>query len=175
MITEELLGTHELNSRSLFQTERDLTSIFPCQSQNTELFFTSLDESMKPNLSQKAMKLSPNDNRGTVRNSWIEFKKFISNWKRFDLYFPLPKPKYWARFYFSWWKYQTKSQPKAMKLSPNDNRGTVRNSWNWIQEVYFKLKEIWPLFSLPKPKYWALFYFSWWKYETKISAKRPWS
>ena len=28
---------------------------------------------------------------------------------------------------------------------------------NWIQVVYFKLKEIWPLFSTAKDKKWALF------------------
>ena len=33
------------------------------------------------NLIQKALKLGPNDNWG------IEFKLFISNWKRFDLCF----------------------------------------------------------------------------------------
>ena len=33
-----------------------------------------------------------NDNWG------IELKFFISNWKRFDLYFPLLKPKNWSRF-----------------------------------------------------------------------------
>ena len=37
---------------------------------------------------KKAMKLGPNDNWGTGRYLWIEFKLFISNWKRFDLYFP---------------------------------------------------------------------------------------
>ena len=39
-------------------------------------------ESMKPNLSQKAMKLGPNDNCFTEKLlgiSWIEFKLFISN------------------------------------------------------------------------------------------------
>ena len=30
---------------------------------------------------------------------------------------------------------------------------------NWIQVVYFKLKEIWPLFSTAKDKKRALFYF----------------
>ena len=48
-------------------------------------FFTSLwpkHESMKANLIQKAMKLGPKDNWGTGRYLWIEFKLFISNWKR---------------------------------------------------------------------------------------------
>ena len=39
--------------------------------------FTSLDESMKANLSQKAMKLGPNDTYFTeelIGISWIEFK-----------------------------------------------------------------------------------------------------
>ena len=42
-------------------------------------------ESMKPNLSRKAMKFTEE----LVDISWVEFKLFISNWKRFD---PLLKP-----------------------------------------------------------------------------------
>ena len=45
-------------------------------------FCTPLDESMKPNLSQKAMKLGPNDNCFTeelLGISWIDFKLVISN------------------------------------------------------------------------------------------------
>ena len=59
---------------------------------------------MKPNLSQNlALKLAANNNYFTeelVGILWIEFKLFISNWKRFDLYLPLLKPKNWARFLF---------------------------------------------------------------------------
>ena len=43
-------------------------------------FFTSLDKCMKANLSQKAMKFTEE----LFGISWIEFKLFISNWKRFD-------------------------------------------------------------------------------------------
>ena len=34
----------------------------PAKAKKPSLFFTSLDESVKANLSQKAMKLAPNDN-----------------------------------------------------------------------------------------------------------------
>ena len=52
---------------------------------------------MKANLSQNlALKLAPNDNYFTeelVGTLWTEFKLFISNWKRLDLYLPLLKAK----------------------------------------------------------------------------------
>ena len=35
---------------------------------------------------------------------------------------------------------------KALKLASNDNYFTEELVVNWIQVVYFKLKEIWPLF-----------------------------
>ena len=58
MIAEELVGISELNSSCLFQTERDLTLLKP---KKLSSFFSSLPpkhESMKPNLSQKAMKFT---------------------------------------------------------------------------------------------------------------------
>ena len=113
---------------------------------NRAHFFTSLDESMKANLSQKAMKFTEE----LVGISWIEFKLFISNWKRFDLYFPLLKPKKQRSFFFFLnesfcMKYQS-------KRPPNDNCFTGRYLMSWIQIVYFQLKEIWPLFSPAKAK-----------------------
>ena len=58
---------------------------------------------MKANLSQNlALKLAPNENYFTaelVGILWTEFKLFIWNWKRFDLYFPLLKPKNRARLF----------------------------------------------------------------------------
>ena len=75
---------------------------------------------MKVNLSQKlALKLAPNNNYSTeelVDISWIEFKLFISNWKIFDWYFPMLKPKNGLVFYFpsaKAWKYESKSQSKG--------------------------------------------------------------
>ena len=71
---------------------------------------------MKVNLSQKAMKLGPNDNWGNGRYLWIEFKLFISNWKRFD---PAKAKKIKLVFYFpsaKIWKYETKSQSKGQEV-----------------------------------------------------------
>ena len=77
---------------------------------------------MKPNLSQKAMKLGPNDNWGNGRYLWIDFMLLISNWKRFDpakakkmelvIFTSLP-PKYESM--------KPNLSQKAMKLGPNDN------------------------------------------------------
>ena len=47
------------------------------------------------------LKIAPNENYFTeelVSILWTEFKLFISNWKRFDLYLALLKPKNRARF-----------------------------------------------------------------------------
>ena len=64
---------------------------------------------------------------------------------------------------------------KAMKLGPIDNWGTGRYLMNWIQVVYFKLKEIWPLFSTAKAKILSSFLLLLMKVWNQISAKRPWS
>ena len=74
---------------------------------------------MKANLSQNlALKLAPNGNYFTeelVGILWIEFKLYISNWKRFDLYLPLLKTKNRARFLFPFcqtfeWKHKISVQ-----------------------------------------------------------------
>ena len=62
-------------------------------------------ESIKPNLSQKAMKFTEE----------LFGKLFISNWKRFDCYFPMLKPKNWARFLLLLMKVSIKSQSKDHK------------------------------------------------------------
>ena len=56
--------------------------------------------------------------------SRIEFKLLTSNWKRFDLYFPLLKPKNRARFLLPFrqtkWKYESMKpnlSQKALKLA----------------------------------------------------------
>ena len=60
---------------------------------------------MKANLSPNlALKLAPNENYFTeelVGILWIEFKLFISNWKRFCLFLPLLKAKKTRSFFTS--------------------------------------------------------------------------
>ena len=129
---------------------------------------------MKPNLSLKAMKFTEE----LFGISWIEFKLFISNWKRFDCYFPMLKPKKMGPFF---WMKSNLSQNLALKLGPNDNtslRNLNLNLMNWIQVVYFKLKDIWPLFSPAKAKKLSSFFtplppkqIKIWKYETKSKSK----
>ena len=48
---------------------------------------------------------------------------------------------------------------KVLKLASNDNYFTEELKVNWIQVVYFKLKEIWSLFSTAKDKKGLFFYF----------------
>ena len=76
--TEELVGISWTEFKLFIQTEADLISIFPCyKAKKLGSFFTSLDESMKANLHQKAIQLGPNDTYFTeelVGISWIEFK-----------------------------------------------------------------------------------------------------
>ena len=69
-----------------------------------------------PNL---ALELDPNNNYFTeepIGVLWIEFKLFISNWKRFDPYFPLLTKKTGSFFMKS-----DLSQNLALKLASNDN------------------------------------------------------
>ena len=88
----------------------------------------------------------------------IEFKLFISNWKRFDLYFPLLKPKNQARFLLpfrqSKWKHESMKanlSQKAMKLAPNDNYMSIFVSFTsyihkhyiqsyWKKKIFFGYK-----------------------------------
>ena len=69
---------------------------------------------IKANLSQNlALMLAPNENYFTdelVGILWTEFKLFISNWNRFDLYFPLLKPKK-GLFFFEWKQISVKIWP----------------------------------------------------------------
>ena len=111
---------------------------------------------MTANLSQNlALKLAPNDNYFTEKLLgilWTEFKLFISNWKRFDPYFPLLRTKKnRLDFYFlsaKTWKHNSQSQSKGHEV----HWRTVRYLMNWIQVVYFKLKETCPYFPLLKTK-----------------------
>ena len=66
------------------------------------------------NISQKALKLGPNDNCFTeklVGILWTEFKLFISNWSRFDCYLPLLKPKKRVSFFFFFFFFEWKQFP----------------------------------------------------------------
>ena len=111
---------------------------------------------MKSNLSQNlALKLVSNENYLTeelLGISWIEFKFFTSSWKRFDLYFPLLKPKKGFFFFLNEIKSQSKFGLEVSFQWKLLHWGTVRYLMNGIQVVYFKLKEIWPLFSPAKAK-----------------------
>ena len=101
-------------------------------------FFTSLDESMEPNLSQKFTE-------ELVGISWIEFKLFISNWKRFDLYFPLLKPKKRAGFFFFWMKaFEWNLGQKALKLASNDNYFTEELNSSSLFQTERDLTSIFP-------------------------------
>ena len=111
-----------LYSSCLFHSERDLTTIFHCWRQKKRARYLVpfrqskwKHKSMKANLSQKALKLGPNDNCFTeelVGILWTEFKLFISNWSKFDLYFPLLKPKK-GLFFLSESKSQSKFGPEV--------------------------------------------------------------
>ena len=84
----------------------------------TGSFFFWMKAIPSPNL---VLRSAPNDNYFTeelVGILWIEFKLFISNWNRFDLYFPLLKPKNRACFY---WMKANLSPNLALKLAPNEN------------------------------------------------------
>ena len=127
------------------------------------------------------LKLSPNKNYLTEELVGIlstEFKLFISNWKRFDPYFSPLKTKKGLNFYFpsaKTWKYESKSQSKGHEV----HWGTVRYLMNCIQVVYFKLKEIWLLFSNAKAKNRARFLLPFrqifeWKHEISVQIW-PWT
>ena len=85
---------------------------------------------------------------GTCRYlmNWIQAVYFIL--KEIWPLFSISKAKKTGFFYFSWWKYESKSQSKGHEV----HWGTVWYLMNWIQAVYFNLKEIWPLFSISKAK-----------------------
>ena len=165
----------------LIQTERDLTSIFHWYRKKPSSVFTSLPpkhESMKANLSQKAMKLGPNDNCFTEELVGIiltEFRLFISFWKRFDLYFPFLKPKKRALFFFFYfWMKSNLSQNLALKLASNENYFTEEllgilwiefklfiSNWKRFDPYYF------PLLKTKKRAHFLLpFLQSKWKYES---------
>ena len=108
------------------------------------------------------LRLSPKENYFTeelVGILWTEFKLsylclfklFIWNWKRFDLYFPLLRPKK-GFIFFEWRQILVKICPWSYLPMMILHWRTVRYLMNWIQVVYFKLNEIWPLFSTATDK-----------------------
>ena len=102
-----------------------------------------------------ALKLSLNKNYFTeelVGILWIEFKLFISNWKRFDLYFPLLKAKKWSSFF---WMKANLSPNLALKLAPNENYFTeelVGILWTEFKLFISNWKRFDPYLPLLKPK-----------------------
>ena len=122
-----------------------------------------------------AWKLSPKESYFTeelVGILWTEFKLFISNWSRFDLYLPLLKPK---KGFFFWLK-AIPSPNLALKLAPNDNYFTeelVGRLWTEIMlfisfwkrfDLYFpllKTKKTGSFFTSLLPKQMKT-----WKYES---------
>ena len=183
----------DLNSSCSFQTERDLTWIFHCQSQkNQARFLVPFHQSIKAwnQISDKRdMKSGPNDSWGNGGCfSCVEFKLFISNWKRVDLYFSMPKPKKSSSFFSSLpSKHQSMKPNLRQKGSWNQVpmiTASLRKWWvflmRWIQVVHFKLKESWPLFSNAKAKNNQSSFFSSSstkasKHETKSQTKGTWN
>ena len=133
---------------------------------------------MKANLSQKALKLASDNNYFT--------EELIVNWIRV-VYFKLKgiwplfspaKAKKIGSFFLNESKSQSKFGLEVWSQWKLLHWGTGRYLMNWIQVVYFKLKEIWLLFSNAKSKKRAHFLLPFrqnmkvWK---QISVKRPWS
>ena len=76
--TEELVGISWIEFKLVYFKLKKIWLLFSnAKAKNPSSFFTSLDESMKPNLSQKAMKLAPNDNYMSI---------FVSSTSYFYIY-----------------------------------------------------------------------------------------
>ena len=99
---------------------KQIWSLFaPAKAKNALVFFFFW---MKANLNQNlTLKLAPSDNYFTeelVGISWMELKLFISNWKRFDLYYlPLLKPKNRALFFFFFLNERNSQSKFGLKVS----------------------------------------------------------
>ena len=154
-----------------------LFSIAKAKKKKTGSFFLN-ERIPSPNL---ALKLAPNDNyfiEELVGILWIEFKLFISNWKRFHPYFPLLITKKPAGFLLPF--RQCKCKYESMK--PNLSQKVTKVNY-FTKELnsscLFQIeKEIWPLFSTAKDKKMGSFFTSLppkqmkiWKYETKSQSK----
>ena len=139
---------------------------------------------MKVNLSQNlALKLASNDNyfnEELVGILLTEFKLFISNRSRFDLYFPLLKPENRLVFFFFWVKVNL-SQNLALKLASNDNYFTEELvGIIWIKfKLFISNWKIWPVFAPAKAKKPSWFFLPFrqifeWKHEIPVQIW-PWT
>ena len=104
---------------------------------------------MKANLSQKALKLDPNDNYFTEELivNWIQVVNFILKeiWPLFSTSKDKKRGCFLLPFRQSKWKHESikaNLSQQVLKLASNDF--TEELIVNWIQVVYFKLKEICP-------------------------------
>ena len=130
--TEELVGILWTEFKLFISNWSRFDLDFPLQSQKNGLFFFFFFW-VKANFSQNlALKLAPNENYFTG-----ELISFLSESKS--------QSKFGIEVSFQW------------KLL---HWGTGRCLMNWIQVVYFKLKEIWPVFAPAKAKKPSLFFTS---------------
>ena len=89
---------------------------------------------------------------------WTEFKLFSSNWKRFDFYFPLLKPKKKSSFFF--WMKANPGPNLALKLASNENYFTeklVGVLWTELKLLISNWNRFDLHFPLLKPKNWLVF------------------
>ena len=84
------------------------------------LFFTSLPL-MQMQIWKYETKSQSKGYSSQLLHWGMKFKLFISNWKRFDPYFPLLKTKKWARFLLpfrqSKWKYESMKPNLSQKVT----------------------------------------------------------
>ena len=121
-----------------------------------------------------ALKLPPKENYFTeelVGILWTEFKFFYIKLKQiWSLFAPAKAKKNGFIFFFFFWMKAIPSPNLALKLAPNDNHFT-EYLMNWIQVVYFKLKQIWLLFSIAKAKKPSSFLLNESKYQPKFDLE----
>ena len=157
--TEELVGILWTEFKLFISNWNRFDLYFPfLKPKKRALFFW-----MKSNLSQNlALKLASNENYFTkelVGILWTEFKLFISNWNRFDLYLPFLKPKKWACLF---WMKSNLSPNLVLKLASNDNYFTeelVGILWTEFKLFISNWNRFGIYFPFLKPKKWALFFF----------------
>ena len=148
--TEELIGISLTEFRLFISNWKIFDLYFPLLETRKCSCFLRMETNLSPNL---ALKLSLNENYFTERLMGIsltEFKLFISNWKGFDLYFPLLKTR--IRTHFLWMETNLRLD-MALKLAPDKNYFTEEligisltefrlfiSNWK-IFDLYFPLLE----------------------------------